>query len=204
MNWYAILTHCGVRPPTAAVWATIFEDTVKADTFSAGVKDIPDFLGQILHETQNLERMQERLDYSAERLMGVWPSRFPTLEAALPYAYQPQKLANKVYGGRMGNVGPDDGWRYRGRAMGITGLANYRLVGDLMGQDLVDLPELLEQPHYALEAMIAWWENKIPDSALGDTLEISHIVNGGEIGLASRERLTALALEAVNGEFNTA
>lgn len=199
MNWYAILTHCGVRPLTAALWAPIFDDTIKPDTFSAGAKDIPDFLGQILHETKRLEKMQESLGYTADRLMAVWPSRFKTLTDALPYVYQPQRLANKVYGGRMGNVGPDDGWRYRGRAMGITGLANYRLVGDLMGQDLVDLPELLEQPHFALEAMIAWWENKIPDSALGDTLEISRIVNGGDIGIKERQRLTTLAQEAING-----
>ena len=91
------------------------------------------------------------MNYSAERLCQVWPTRFPALADARPYARNPEALANCVYGGRMGNTAPGDGWRYRARTpIGLTGKDNYGHVGVLMGQDLVNSPELLEQPHFAL------------------------------------------------------
>jgi putative chitinase len=95
----------------------------------------PRWLAYILatahHETgAKFAPVEENLNYSAKRLTQVWPSRFPTLAAATPYANNPQKLANKVYGGRMGNVGPDDGWRYRGRGfVQVTGKDNYSKYG---------------------------------------------------------------------------
>jgi putative chitinase len=49
-------------------------------------------------------------------MMQIWPSRFPTMASAQPYAGNPRALANKVCDGRMGNaVGSDDGWHFRGR-----------------------------------------------------------------------------------------
>ncbi|MCY1745057.1 hypothetical protein [Ensifer sp. SL37] len=55
-----------------------------------------------------MQPVTENLYYSAERLTQVWPSRFPTIASAKPFARNPRKLANKVYGGRMGNTAPDD------------------------------------------------------------------------------------------------
>ncbi|MDN8617016.1 glycoside hydrolase family 19 protein [Variovorax ginsengisoli] len=104
-----------------------------------------------------------------------------------------------VYGGRMGNSRSDDGWTYRGRSpIGITGLANYQRVGDLMGQDLVGIPDLLCQPRFALDACIAWWEDKIPDSMLGETTNIRQRVNGGVIGLGDVQRLKRLVQGAMS------
>lgn len=193
-QWYEILVACQVRPIVAAQWSEVFADTVRPGTFSDGDDDLRAFLGQILHESAGLTHLSENLNYTAERLTVVWPWRFPTLADARPYANNPEALANRVYGGRMGNTQPGDGWRYRGRSpLQITGLQNYAFVGDLMGQDLIGLPELLEQPRYALEACIAWWENKIPDDVLGDPEKTTRIVNGGVIGLADRVHLTELA-----------
>lgn len=193
-----MLVECGVKPFTAAKWSVVFADTIKRNTFSAGDSEVDDFLGQILHESGGLEHMGEALSYSAERLTQVWPARFPTLDAALPYSRNPEALANKVYGGRMGNTEPGDGWLYRGRSpLQITGKDNYRRVGDLMGQDLIGLPGLLEAPHFALEACIAWWEDKIPDSMLGDIEKVTRRVNGGIHGLAQREDLTDRAQVAL-------
>jgi putative chitinase len=197
-EWNQILIRCKVKPTIAAVWSVVFADVIKADSFSQGDMELDDFLGQILHESHGLSQFCENLNYSPERLCQVWSSRFPTLADARPYARNPEALANKVYGGRMGNVEPGDGWRFRGRApIQITGRANYAFVGDLMGQDLTVMPELLEQPRFALEACILWWEDRIPDSMLGDPEKVTKRVNGGLIGLADREYLTELAGEAI-------
>ncbi len=83
------------------------------------------------HETgARFEPIEENLNYSAKRLTQVWPSRFPTTGSAAPYANNPEKLANKVYGGRYGNDQPGDGWRYRGRGLvQITFKDNYDKYG---------------------------------------------------------------------------
>ncbi|WP_063979517.1 hypothetical protein [Ensifer sp. Root423] len=88
-------------------------------------------LATVFHETGGtMQPVTENLNYSAARLAEVWPSRFPTVAGAKPFARNPRKLANKVYGGRMGNTGPDDGWRYRGRGLPqITGKENYDKFG---------------------------------------------------------------------------
>ena len=197
-DWNHILIQCRVKPTIAAAWSVVFADTIKPGSFNQGDAELDDFLGQILHESHGLSQFCENLNYSPERLCQVWPTRFRTLADARPYARNPEALANKVYGGRMGNVEPGDGWRFRGRApIQITGRDNYAFVGDLMGQDLTVMPELLEQPRFALEACILWWEDRIPDSMLGDPERITKRVNGGLIGLADREQLTALAGEAL-------
>ncbi|MDE3796998.1 hypothetical protein I7G59_06570 [Sinorhizobium meliloti] len=88
-------------------------------------------LAETHHETGGrFQPVTENLNYSAQRLTEVWPSRFPTIASAKPYANNPRKLANKVYGGRMGNAAPDDGWLYRGRGLPqITGKENYAKFG---------------------------------------------------------------------------
>lgn len=99
-----------------------------------GQKD-PRWLAYILatahHETgARFAPIEENLNYSAKRLMQVWPKRFPSLAAANPYANNPERLANSVYGGRLGNDEPGDGFRYRGRGfVQITGKDNYAKYG---------------------------------------------------------------------------
>lgn len=90
-------------------------------------------LATAYHEVgSSLQPISENLNYTAERIRQVWPSRFASVAAAQPYARNPQKLANRVYGGRLGN-GPEasgDGWRFRGRGfVQITGRENYRRFG---------------------------------------------------------------------------
>lgn len=193
--WTTFLTKCGVKQATAARWAPVFAAAIIPGTFSAGESEVDDFVGQVLHESAMLERVEESLNYTrADRLCEVWPSRFKSAADAAACVRNPQALANKVYGGRMGNTAPGDGWRYRGRGLiQVTGRDNYATVGRALGIDLVANPDLLARPDIALKASIAWWERNVPDSAMGDVRRITRIVNGGTAGLEHRAELTAKA-----------
>jgi putative chitinase len=113
------------------------------------------------------------LNYSAKRLPEVW-SKFSTTgrrvqkgegskyknQLADEYAGSPEKLANFIYANRIGN-GPEssgDGWKYRGRGFNqITGRANYEKYGDLLGLNLIDFPDLLNDPKIAARAALAFF-----------------------------------------------
>jgi putative chitinase len=113
------------------------------------------FLSTALEES-GFRTLTENLNYSAERAHQVWPSKFPTVAAAQPYAMQPQKLANCVYGGRMGNVGANDGWVYRGQGLiQITGRDNFAALEKKTGLPLLAHPELVTSPEHMLECSVA-------------------------------------------------
>ena len=149
------------------------------------------FLAQIGHESGGLTITRENMSYSAERMMQVWPSRFPTLASARPFERNPERLANKVYGGRIGNgpEGSGDGFRYRGRGyIQITGRDGYANVGREAGLDLVGQPELALQPEHALEVVCGFWRwkrlNEVCDT--GDFVKVTERINGGTTGMADR------------------
>lgn len=147
------------------------------------------FLAQLGHESNGLQAGEENLNYSVPRLMQVWPGRFPTPEAAQPYAFQPEKLGNFVYGGRMGNQQPGDGHRYRGRGyIQLTGREAYQQVGRRSGLALEAEPELALQPRHALAVACGFWEwkklNALCDQ--GDFIGLTKRINGGLIGLQDR------------------
>lgn len=193
-EWNQVLLQCGCKPTTAAIWSEIFAAVIDKNTFSQGDREMDDFLGQVLHESAMLERLEENLNYSAERLCAVWPKRFPTLADARPYERNPEALANRVYGDRLGNVLPGEGWKYRGRGLiQVTGRSNYALVQRLSGLPVLQDPDLLTKPLQALQASIAWWENRIPDAILDDPEKVTLAVNGGRLGLAHRIDLTGKA-----------
>ena len=150
------------------------------------------FLAQLGHEAAGLTRRVEGLSYSrSETLMAVWPSRFPTRAAALPFVRNPQALAEKVYGGRadLGNTQAGDGPRYIGRGyLQITGRANYREMGARIGVDLEARPQLAAQPAIAVRAACAYWSarglNALCDA--GRFHAATRRINGGAIGYADR------------------
>lgn len=191
--WLRMLGEMGVPHLRAAQWAVVFEQEVQPGRFSQGTRDVRDWLPQVLHETGMLAATRENLDYSAARIAQVWPSRFPTEAAAAPFAHNPEALANKVYGGRMGNTEPGDGAKYIGRGLiMVTGRAGYRRAGELAGQDYENMPDLLEYQHFAIECSVAWWEGDIDDSMLSDQVKLRRRVNGGEVGLEHCEQLATL------------
>lgn len=192
-TWNEVLIQCRVKPFTAAKWAAIFAQEIGPDTFSQGEAEVDDFLGQILHESALLEKLEEGLYYKTPgRLMAVWPSRFASLADEVPYRCNPEALANRVYSGRMGNDRPGDGWRYRGSGLiQVTGTDNFRALQAATGLPVYDQPELLRQPSAtSLRVAIAWWERNVPDGLMGDTRRVTQRVNGGTIGLADRMALT--------------
>lgn len=199
-QWLSVLLHCGVRVAVASVWAPIFAQVIDAQTFSKGEDEVPDFLSQILHESDLLEQLEEDLYYvTPGRLMTVWPRRFLSPADGRSYLRNPEALANKVYGGRMGNTQPGDGWRNRGSGLiQITGADNLRAVQKVTGIPVYDNPELLRKPTpEALRVVIAWWEGNVPDVAMGNVRKVTRAVNGGTTGLEDRIALADKASEAL-------
>jgi putative chitinase len=132
----------------------------------------------------------ESLNYTAARMMQVWPSRFPTRASAAPYAGNPRKLANKVYNGRMGNAdGSDDGWTFRGRgAAQTTGREGYQRLAKATGLDVVQDPDLVNDPRYFLLCGVADFINCgcLPYAKADDVVGVTRRLNGGTVGLAQR------------------
>lgn len=148
------------------------------------------WLAQFGHESSGFTRFEEGLSYSAARLRQVWPKRFPTLDVANEYAHNPQKLAEKVYGGRMGNTKPGDGWKYRGRGPQLTGYANYKACEVRTGLPLTTNPDLASLPeNFVLIACDFWQASSCNLLADRDALEeITIRINGGRIGITERRK----------------
>jgi putative chitinase len=167
-------------------------------------------IGQCAHESGGFTRTVESLFYTTpERLMAVWPSRFPSKASAEPFVRQPERLANHVYANRNGN-GPSasgDGFRFRGRGyLQLTGRANYRALGTLVGVDLEAKPEAAAEPATAWLVAGAYLETRrrngrtaVEWADANDVVTVTRIVNGGVIGLEERRQLTARALAALDG-----
>ncbi|HRJ69576.1 MAG TPA: peptidoglycan-binding protein [Beijerinckiaceae bacterium] len=151
------------------------------------------FMAQLAHESGGFRTLQEGLRYSANRLMAVWPKRFPTAALASAYAGNEQKLANMVYGGRNGN-GPEptgDGYRYRGRGLiQLTFRDNYREVGRIVDLDLERNPDLAADPEHVWTVACGYWTmrklNRYADN--NDFLALTKTINGGINGLADRQK----------------
>jgi len=160
------------------------------------------FIGQCQHESGNFKTLEENLHYSAASLMRVWPSRFPDQATADQYANNPEKIANKVYAGRMGNTEDGDGFKYRGRGvLQLTGKDSYIFCGQALKLDLMDNPDLLLEP---MNAMLSagWFWNKRGLNATADVSgweEVTRKINGGVLGLDDRIAKITKALQILEG-----
>lgn len=149
-------------------------------------KRIAMFMARGLVETGELKRLDENLNYSAKRLMQVWPSRFKTLSHARKYERNPEKLANLVYN-RYGNRGHKGwGWKYRGRGFfQTTFVDNYRIVQTVTGLPVVSNPDLLRVARTAIEAACIYWAKKNCNALAdaGNLRQVVKVINGGTHGL---------------------
>ena len=179
--------------------AKAFAAALEAGRADAGLttpKRVAHFMAQIAHESGGLTRLEEGLSYSAERLVEVWPKRFLTVEAAKPFARNPAALAEKVYGGRMGNTQPGEGYKYRGRGLlQLTGKDNYRLASKYSGLPLVEDPGAASQPASAARIALGFWKSAgLNDEADRDDITaITRVINGALTGLEERKALLVKA-----------
>jgi len=133
--------------------------------------------------------------------MQVWPSRFPTLESAQPYEHNPEKLADYVYSGRLGNGTPEsgDGWRFRGEGLiELTGRGLYTQCAAEMQMTPEQLAAWMLTPPGAAASACWYWTfrgglNEAAD--MWDLVTITKRVNGGMINYDTRVKYSEAALK---------
>lgn len=173
-----------------------------SDWYDAMVKILPEyeintaprvamFLAQCGHESANFTVLKENLNYRAESLRKVFPKYFPTMELANQYARKPEKIANRVYGNRMGNGDENsgDGYRYSGKGLiQLTGKANYIAFAESIDTPLEEISDYLLTFEGATQSACWFWEtnNINPWADKGDVLKVTKIINGGTNGLQDR------------------
>lgn len=174
------------RCPDAQEWADELSEAL-AWAKIRQPSEVAMFLAQVGHESSDLTSLEEDLNYSAKRLTEVWPSRYPTLEAAAPYARNPEALANHTYGSRLGNTQPGDGWKFRGRGpIQLTGRENYTRCASGTDLPLLEYPDrLASMPKYGAQAAAWYWLDRVTQG--GDIRQVTREINGGLNGLADRE-----------------
>ena len=152
------------------------------------------FVAQCAHESGGFRALKENLNYKAVTLRKIFPKYFPNDAIANQYASLPNKqeaIANRVYGGRMGNgdEASGDGFRYCGRGLiQLTGKQNYQNFADSIETPVEDVPEFLATFEGAVQSACWFWEsnnlNQWADK--GDILTLTKRINGGTIGLEDR------------------
>ncbi|MEM1258829.1 MAG: glycoside hydrolase family 19 protein [Bacteroidota bacterium] len=155
------------------------------------------FLGQVAEESGNFRFGEENLNYSATRLLQIFPKYF-NAEQAKKYARKPEQIANRVYANRIGNgdFASGDGWKYRGRgAIQLTGRANYKsFAEDKNDHRIMDQPDIIITDYYWEVAL--WYFDIRGIWALTNAMNIptirkvTKLINGGFNGIDHRIKLT--------------
>lgn len=149
------------------------------------------FLAQLGHESGDLKRFEENLNYSASGLLNTFPKYFKSQSEAEAYARKPEKIANRVYANRMGNGSESsgDGWKHRGRgAIQLTGKQNY-IACDRSGLRCINNPDVLASDRGAIASAVWFWKSRSLNEYAdrGDFAKTTRIINGGTNGAADRE-----------------
>lgn len=166
------------------------------------------YLSQVLLESNGFNTLRENMNYSAKRLLAVFPKYFKTLDQAQKTVAKGQiEIAHVVYGNRLGNVNYGDGYNYRGGGLiHTTGKSNYielnnELKKYVSGFDVVNKPDTITDVNCAVLASMIFWKsrniNTVADK--GDIVAVSKLVNGGTNGLEERKSLYLKAKKALGG-----
>ena len=164
---------------------------------------IAGFFAQTGHESMNFTALSENLAYRAETLEKLFSKYFSKAgRNAADYARQPEKIANIIYGGRMGNVQEGDGYRFRGRGViQLTGRDNYTAFGKSVGMSPEQVIDYVQTKKGALESACWYWNSRKINTACdnNDIVLMTKLVNGGTIGLEDRKKHYEQALTVLGG-----
>ena len=167
-------------------------DTAKKFNITNNLR-LAHFLSQCGHESGGFKAVSENLNYSADGLKKIFGKYFPgNLNES--YAKQPEKIASRVYGNRMGNgdEASKEGYKFRGRGyIQLTGKANYTKFTQFIGEDCVANPDLVATKYPLASAAFFFDSNKlwaICDRGADDATvtSVTKRVNGGTLGLSDR------------------
>jgi putative chitinase len=161
------------------------------DRFKIDALVCANMMGEFTEESAGGTELVENLNYRAAQLMAQWPRHF-TQHQALEAQHNPRLVADQAYNGRMGNRNAsDDGWNYRGRGLSqTTGRDAYREMGDKMGLDLLNNPDLINDPKNVLLAgCIDFVEvcGCLTFAERDDEINETRHLNGGLIGYPQRQ-----------------
>lgn len=165
---------------------------------------IAGFLAQCAHESLNFTVLEENLNYRAETLDKIFPKYFVKAgRKAAEFEKKPEKIANVIYSGRMGNTQPGDGYLFRGRGViQLTGRDNYTNFGSTLNKSAEQVVEYVATKHGAIESACWYWNsrniNKAADA--GDIVTMTKLINGGTIGLEDRKKHYEHALAVLTGK----
>jgi len=156
------------------------------------------FIAQVGHESGGFTYTRENLNYSAQRLLEVFPSHFTETNVSL-YAHNPEKIGNRIYSNRMGNGNEEsgDGYLFRGRGLiQLTGRSLYTEFATSINADVTSAVSYLETPEGAVESAVWYWNkyNLNKDADAQDIIKATITINGNKLGLNERERLYDKAL----------
>lgn len=193
------------------VWAEALNPALARFEINSKAR-IASFLAQTGHESGQFNTLVENLNFSAARMLAVWPKRFPSIAFAAQYERNPEKLGNFVYANRIGNgnEASGDGYKYRGRGLiQITGRSNYAAVSTALGHDFINAPDDLQLPAFAALSSAWYWasrglnalaDDKTDDNDLEDFTTITKRINGGTVGLKERFALFKQIENALHGQ----
>lgn len=193
----------GITESAAGLWVSHVNSALSLCGCSTA-EHVAMWIAQVGHESAGLTRLVESLNYTPDGLMATWPTRY-TRARAIEHGRTQDKAADQraiaihVYGDRLGNrQGTDDGWRYRGRGpIQVTGRANYRECGQVIGVDLESEPSLLELRSTGAASTAWFWRKHKLTGYNGDVLSVTRRINGGTNGIDDRQRRYQRALSVL-------
>lgn len=186
------LSKC-IKNPKIGDWYDALCDILPEYGITSKLR-VAGWLSQTGHESGDFKFVQENLNYGARGLLATFPKYFPTQSLAESHERKPEKIANKVYGGRMGNgtEASGDGWKFRGRGLiQVTGRENYSKCSEALYGNLIllETPELLQEIDGAVRSACWYWNSRNLNAAAdkGDVVGMTKKINGGINGLDDRQ-----------------
>lgn len=157
-----------VQPITDNPLETVLLKVAKSSGLQGS--ELAAFMAQCAHETLDFKRL---IEFGGSLDFRKYDPKYAPKKA--------KALGNKVAG---------DGAKYKGRGfIQITGRYNYKRAGEALGLDLVNHPELAEDPATAAKIAVWFWKHRVQPNVdnFKDTISVTKQVNPGLRGLEQRK-----------------